>query len=99
MYATHDVKTCNILRRVSLPPPLSPPLSLPLLSLFSLSLSLSLSQDAVGAGIREEAAKLANDRVRRRQLLAVIDSIVSEAEHYRTSLLQLDHAHAPGIRP
>ena len=40
--------------------------------------------------IREEAAQLARDRVRRRQLMAVIDSIVSEAEAQRSKLLQLE---------
>jgi hypothetical protein len=40
--------------------------------------------------IREEAAQLARDRVRRRQLMAVIDSIISEADAQRSKLLQLE---------
>lgn len=53
----------------------------------------------VRSEIRQEAAKLARDRVRRRQLMAVIDSIVSEAEVQRSRLLhfeQEDHLHGGG---
>ena len=40
--------------------------------------------------IREEAALLARQRVRRRQLMDVIDSIVTEAEVLRTRLVRLE---------